>query len=208
MIRTGLMKLWMWAIIPIALTLVFFATVDLKTGNSWVSFVFVWLAYLTVSVSCLSYYRGQHAILNYTLFISAIGYFFIEIIVAIVFLYFYTDTPKWAFAAQLLLYVVYVLLFGFVYITNHKTNHQIQELKDNISLIDQWKTKVAIMQLRSPSDKTKELYDILKATPVKSNSAVKDIDEEITKMIEKEMNSELIIKKLKERNLLLRATVE
>ena len=201
------MKLLMWAIIPIALTLVFFATVDFKTGGSWVSFVFVWLAYLTVSVSCFSYFRGQYAILNYTLFFSAIGYFFIEIIVAVVFLYFYTDIPQWAFALQLLLYVAFVLLFGFVYITNHKTNHQIQELKDDMNLVNQWKAKAALMHLRNPSDKTKELFDILKVTPVKSNSSVKDIDEEITKMIEKEMNSELIIKRLIERNLLLRGTV-
>lgn len=204
MIRTSLMKMLMWAIVPIAFTIIFIVTVDYKEGGAWISFVFVWLAYLTASASCLSKIGSQHAILNYTLTLCAVGYFFIELIAAVAFLYIYTYIPQWAFAIQLLLFVAFVLLFGFVYITNHQTNRQIQELKDEMNLVNQWKAKVALMLLNNPSNKTKELLDILKATPVRSNSAVTAIDDEISSMIDNEMNTELIIQKIKERNLLIK----
>lgn len=204
MIRTGLMKIIMWAIVPIVFTIIFFVTVDYKEGGPWISLVFVWLAYLTASATCLSNIGSQHAILNYTLTLCAIGYFLIELIAAVDFLYIYTDIPQWAFTTQLLLFVAFVLLFGFVYITNHKTSRQIQELKNDINLVNQWKAKVALMQLNNPSDKTKELLDILNTTPVKSNSAVAAIDDEISSLIESELNTEFIIQKIKERNLLLK----
>lgn len=198
------MKMLMWAIVPIAFTIIFIVTVDYKEGGAWISLVFVWLAYLTASASCLSKIGSQHAILNYTLTLCAVGYFFIELIAAVAFLYIYTDIPQWAFAIQLLLFVAFVLLFGFVYITNHQTNRQIQELKDEMNLVNQWRAKVALMLLNNPSDKTKELLDILKATPAKSNSAVAAIDDEISSMIDNEMNAELLIQKIKERNLLIK----
>lgn len=204
MIRTGLMKILMWIIVPIAFTIIFIATVDYKEGGPWISLVFVWLAYLTASASCLSNIGSKHAILNYTLTLCAVSYFITELIAAVAFLYIYTDIPQWAFTTQLLLFVAFVLLFGFVYITNHKTSRQIQELKDEMNLVNQWETKVALMHLNDPSDKTKELLDTLKVTPVKSNSAVAAIDDEISSLIEKEMNAELIIQKIKERNLLLK----
>lgn len=204
MIRTGLMKMLMWAIVPVAFTIFFFVTVDYKEGGPWISLVFVWLAYLTASASCLSNIGSQQAILNYTLTLCAVGYFLAELIAAVAFLYIYTDILQWAFTTQLLLFVAFVLLFGFVYITNHKTNRQIQELKDETTLVNQWKAKVALMQLNNPSDKKKELLDILKVTPAKSNSAVAAIDDEISSLIENEMNTELIIQKIKERNLLLK----
>lgn len=204
MIRTGLMKMLMWVIVPIVFTIIFFVTVDYKEGGPWISLVFVWLAYLTASASCLSNMGRQYAILKYTLALCAVGYFLVELIAAVAFLYIYTDIPQWAFTTQLLLFVVFVVLFGFVYITNHKTSHQIQELKDEKNLVNLWKAKVALMQLNNPSDKTKELLDILKATPVKSNFSVAAIDDEISSLIENEMNTELIIQKIKERNLLLK----
>ena len=89
MIRTGLMKIVMWSIIPIAFTIIFFVTVDYKQSEPWISLVFVWLAYLTASVSCLSNIGNRHAILNYTLTLCAIGYILIELLAAIAFLYFY-----------------------------------------------------------------------------------------------------------------------
>lgn len=204
MIRTGLMRMLMWAIVPIAFTVIYIATVDYKEGTPWISLVFVWLAYLTASASCLSNIGSQHAILNYTLTLCAVGYFLVELIAAVAFLYIYTNIPQWAFTIQLLLFVVFVLLFGFVYITNHQTNRQIQELKNEMNLVNQWKAKVALMQLNNPSDKTKELLDILNTTPVKSNSAVAAIDDEISSLIESELNTEFIIQKIKERNLLLK----
>lgn len=204
MIRTGLMKILMWIIVPIAFTIIFIATVDYKEGGPWISLVFVWLAYLTASASCLSNIGSKHAILNYTLTLCAVSYFITELIAAVAFLYIYTDIPQWAFTTQLLLFVAFVLLFGFVYITNHKTSRQIQELKDEMNLVNQWETKVALMLLNNPSNKTKELLDILKATPVRSNSAVTAIDDEISSMIDNEMNTELIIQKIKERNLLIK----
>lgn len=205
MIRTGLMKIIMWAIVPIAFTVIFIVTVDYKEGAPWISLVFVWLAYLTASASCLSNIGSQHAILNYTLTLCAVSYFLIELIAAVTFLYIYTDIPQWAFTTQFLLFVAYVLLFGFVYISNHKTNHQIQELKDDINLVNQWKSKVTLMQLNNPSDKTKELLDILKATPVKSNSAVAAIDEEITNLLDDPSSTDFVIKKIKERNIVLKS---
>ena len=204
MIRTGLMKILMWIIVPIAFTIIFLVTVNYKEGAPWICILFVWLAYLTASASCLSNIGSQHAILNYALTLCAVGYFLIELIAAVIFLYVYNDIPQWAFATQLLLFVAFVLLFGFVFITNHKTNHQIQELKDEANLVNQWKAKVALMQLKNPSDKTQELLDILKATPVKSSSAVAAIDEEITSLIDNETNIQLIIQKIRKRNLLLK----
>ena len=206
MIRTGLIKIVMWSIIPIAFTIIFFVTVDYKQSEPWISLVFVWLAYLTASVSCLSNIGNRHAILNYTLTLCAIGYILIELLAAIAFLYFYTDIPRWAFTIQFLLLVVYILLFGIIYIFNYKTNRQMQDLKNDANLVNQWKAKVALMQLNNPSVKTKDLLAVLNTTPVKSNSVVKTIDEEITNLIDDPLSADDVIKKIKERTILLKTS--
>lgn len=121
MIRTGLMKILMWTIVPIAFTLLFFATIDYDNGGTWISFAFVWIAYLTASATCLSNWGKQLSVLNWTMYYCAVVYFVVELVAAVVFLYIYPDYPKWSFAVQLLLQVAFVLVFGFLYISNQKT---------------------------------------------------------------------------------------
>lgn len=205
MIRIGLMKIVMWSIIPIAFTIIFFVTIDYKQSEPWISLVFVWLAYLTASVSCLSNIGNRHAILNYTLTLCAIGYILIELLAAIAFLYFYTDIPRWAFTIQFLLLATYVLLFGFVYISNYKTEQQMREFHVNESRLKQWRAKIALIQSNNPSMDIRKLSDLLKITPTTSSPEVSSIDDEITTMIESEkLNISQIIKKLEERNIILK----
>ena len=87
MIRTGLMKIIMWAIVPIAFTLIFFATVDYDNSEAWISLAFVWIAYLTASATCLSNWGKQLSVLNWTMYYCAVVYFVAELIAAVVFLY-------------------------------------------------------------------------------------------------------------------------
>ena len=205
MIRTSLMKILMWAIIPIAFIIIFFVTVDYKQGEPWISLVFLMLAYLMVSASCASMMGRRHAILNYTITICAVVYYLIELIVAILFLYVYKDIPQWAFTIQLLFFVAFVLLFGIVYISNQKTNRQMEDFEREVNIVKQWKSRAAQMHLNNPSCKTKELLDVINATPVNSNSALMNIDEEITNLISDPSSIDAVIKKIKERNLLLKS---
>lgn len=205
MIRTALMKTLMWVIVPIAFTFIFYVTVDYKEGAHWISLIFVWLAYITASVSYALSIGNRYEILNYTLALCAIGYFIIEIIVAIAFLYIYTNIPQWSFTAQLLIFVAYILLWGYAYITNHKTNRQMQELKKDRNLVNQWKAKAVLMQLNSPSNKTKELLDLISITPVKSNKVVAALDKEISSLIKEPSSIDVVISKIRERNSLLKS---
>ena len=205
MIQTGLIKTLMWIIVPIAFTIFFFVTVDYKEGSHWISLIFVWLAYLTASASYILSIGNRYAILNYTLALCAIGYIIIEIIAAIAFVYIYTYLPQWAFTVQLLLFVAYILLFGYVYLTNHKTSRQMQELKNDNNLVNQWKAKAALMQLNNPSNKTKELLDLVNTTPVKSNLEVAALDKEISSLIKEPSSIDVVISKIKERNTLLKS---
>ena len=102
MIRVGLMKIIMWAIVPIAFTLIFFATADYDNGGAWISLAFAWIAYLTASATCLSNWGKQLSVLNWTIYYCAVVYFVVELVAAVVFLYIYPDYPKWSFAVQLL----------------------------------------------------------------------------------------------------------
>ena len=206
MIRTGLMKILMWAIIPIALTLVIFDTVDYEKSGLWISLVFIWLAYFTVSFTCLSKWGKQLTVLNWTLYLCAIGYFVTELVAVVLFLYVHSDYPQWSFAVQLLLFVAYILLFGLTYIANHKTSQQMQEFRVNESRVKQWRAKVALMLSNNPSKELKEISDLLSITPIMSTPDVSSLDEEISQMIDNCRNdTALIIKKIKERNLLLKA---
>lgn len=204
MIRTGLMKILMWTIVPIAFTLIFFTTIDYDNGGTWISLAFVWIAYLTASATCLSNWGKQLSVLNWTMYYCAVVYFVVELIAAVVFLYVYPDYPKWSFAVQLLLLVAFVLVFGFSYLSNLKTEEQSQEFIENDSRVKQWRAKVALMQMNNPSKDLEELTDLLCITPIISSPKVAFIDDEISSLIEKEMNTELIIQKIKERNLLLK----
>lgn len=206
MIRNGLMKIVMWAIIPIALTLVFFATVNYEKSGMWISLVFLWLAFFTVSATCLSKWGKQLSVLNWTLYLCAIGYFVTELIVAVLFLYAYSEYPQWSFAVQLLLFVAYVLLFGLTYIANHKTDQQLQEFRVNESRVRQWRAKVALMLSNNPSKELKEISDLLSITPIMSTPEVSSLDDEISAMIDSGIsNTTLIINKIKERNLILKS---
>lgn len=206
MIRNGLMKIVMWAIIPIALTLVFFATVNYEKSGMWISLVFLWLAFFTVSATCLSKWGKQLSVLNWTLYLCAVGYFVVELIVATYFLYVNVDYPQRSFSVQLLLFVAYILLFGLTYIANHKTSQQMQEFRVNDSRVKQWRTKVALIQSRNPSKEIKELSDLLSITPIMSTPEVSSLDDEISAMIDSSIsNTTLIINKINERNLILKS---
>ena len=62
------------------------------------------------------------------------------------------------------------------------------------------------MQLNNPSVKTKDLLAVLNTTPVKSNSVVRTIDEEITNLIDDPLSADDVIKKIKERTILLKTS--
>lgn len=205
MIRTGLMKIIMWVIVPIAFTLIFFATVDYDNSEAWISLAFVWIAYLTASATCLSNWGKQLSVLNWTMYYCAVVYFVAELIAAVVFLYVYYEYSKWSFVFQLLLLVAFVLVFGFSYISNQKTEEQMQEFIENDSRVKQWRAKVALMQLNNPSKDLEKLSDLLSITPIISTPEVASIDDEISSMIESGIpNIIQIINKLKERNLMLK----
>jgi len=195
------MKIIMWTIVTIAFTLIFFATVDYDNGGAWISLAFIWIAYFTVSATCLFNWGKQLSVLNWTMFYCAIVYFVVEIVAAVVFLYIYSDYPKWSFAVQLLLPVAFTLVFGFSYISNQKTKKQIQEFNQNDSRVKQWRAKVALLLSNTPSNELKELSDLLSITPIMSTPEVSSLDEEISEMIDSgSSNTALIIKKIKERN--------
>ena len=205
MIRTGLMKIIMWVIVPIAFTLIFFATVDYDNSEAWISLAFVWIAYLTASATCLSNWGKQLSVLNWTMYYCAVVYFVAELIAAVVFLYVYYEYSKWSFVFQLLLLVAFVLVFGFSYISNQKTEEQMQEFIENDSRVKQWRAKVALMQLNNPSKDLEKLSDLLSITPIISTPEVASIDDEISSMIESGIpNIIQIINKVKERNLMLK----
>ncbi len=205
MIRTGLMKLIMWTIVPIAFTLIFFATVDYDNGGAWISLAFVWMGYLIASVTSLFNWGRQLSVLNWTVYYCAVVYFVVEFVTAILFLYVYAEYPKWSFSVQLLLLVVFVLVFGFSYISNKKTEEQMQKFMENDSRVKQWRAKVTLMQTKNPSNELKELSDLLSITPIKSSSEVVYIDDEISVMMESSIpDITQIIYKLKERNSLLK----
>lgn len=206
MIRAGLMKIIMWAIVPIAFTLIFFATVDYDDGGTWISLASVWIAYLTASATCMSNWGKQLSVLNWTMYYCAVIYFVVELVAAVVFLYVYPDYPKWSFAVQLLLLVAFVLVFGFSYISNQKTEEQMHEFIENNSRVKQWRAKVALMQMNNPSKNLKELIDLLSITPVMSSPEVASIDDEISAMIESGTpNVTQIFNKINERNSILKA---
>ena len=195
----------MWAIVPIAFTLIFFATVDYDNSEAWISLAFVWIAYLTASATCLSNWGKQLSVLNWTMYYCAVVYFVAELIAAVVFLYVYYEYSKWSFVFQLLLLVAFVLVFGFSYISNQKTEEQMQEFIENDSRVKQWRAKVALMQSRNPSNELKELSDLISITPIISTPEVASIDDEISSMIESGIpNIIQIINKLKERNIILK----
>lgn len=129
MMKKELVKIWMWAIIPVALTLIFLVTVSAMDRNTWINVSFVWVAYLTASASCLSRWGKGLAILEWASYLCAVSYLGAELLVAVAFLYFYTDVPQWAFSVQLLLYVVYVLLCGLMYLFNRTTEEQMNDFK-------------------------------------------------------------------------------
>lgn len=205
MIRTGLMKILMWAIVPIAFTLIFFATVDYDNDGAWIDLAFVWIAYITASSTCLSNWGKQLSVLNWTMYYCAVVYFVVELVVAILFLYVYPECPKWSFAVQLLLLVVFVLVFGFSYISNQKTEEQMQEFIENDSRVKQWRAKVALMQSKNPSNELKELSDLLSITPIICSPEVTFIDDEISSMIESDTpDVTQIVNKIKERTIILK----
>lgn len=206
MIRTEIMKILMWAIPPIALTLVFFATVDYEKGGLWISLVFMWIAYLTASAACLPKWSKPLSVLNWSLYHCAVVYFVAEIIAAILFLFVYSDFPQWSFTVQLLLLVAFVLVFGFSYISNQKTEEQMLEFHVHDSRVKQWRTKVALMQSENPSLELKELSDLLSITPIMNTAEVAAIDDEISTLIELGISDTTkIIKKIKERNIKLKS---
>jgi len=140
------------------------------------------------------------------MYYCAAVYFVVELVAAVVFLYVYPGYPKWSFAVQLLLLVVFVLVFGFSYISNQKTEEQMHEFIENNSRVKQWRAKVALMQMNNPSKNLKELIDLLSITPVMSSPEVASIDDEISAMIESGTpNVTQIFNKINERNSILKA---
>jgi hypothetical protein len=80
-----------------------------------------------------------------------------------------------------------------------------QEFQVNESRVKQWRAKIALMQSNNPSKELKELLDLVSITPIMSIPAVSTLDDEISTMIENQIQDvTVIINKIKERNILLK----
>ena len=205
MIRTWLLKIIMWAIVPISLTFIFFfVTNDSNRSEAWVNLLFVWLAFFSASGACISSVK-KLAVLDWTVYISAVGYFVIEMLLAFVFLCIYTDVPQWAFATQMLLFIAFVLLYCLLFISNQKTKEQIESQQSEINIIKQWKMKVNLAKEHNPSEELLQLLALLNVSPSKSIDEVKKIEAEISLLMENLPNElDKIVKKIKERNIILK----
>lgn len=185
-------------IIRIMLTLVFLITFNglffLLSGTEnpdsvWISYAFVHLAYFTILFIPIYKTKGEASYyLASSLYVQAIGYFLLELIIGIIFIIWRLEGITWPLIIQAILWLVYmVLILGFAW-ANQSTAKSLQKRQQDINQYQSNRMNLKRLMSWAENPEVKRIlvdsYDMLDISSSRQTLETESLDTEIAQTIE------------------------
>jgi len=191
MIRKSIFWTLLDSIFLFAFNLSFFIITGLThTISVWISYAFIHISYIMLLLTPVFTHKNKAKfILGMSVSLISYIYFMIDFVCGIIFIIFLSDKFIIPLIVNIVLLALYLLLLMSVVITNERTDYNLKIHDIEIEYVKTASSKLnnllSIVEDKNLSKKVEKAYDIISASPVHSNSSVKEIENEILITIDK-----------------------
>ncbi|MCD7865213.1 MAG: hypothetical protein LUG54_04220 [Clostridiales bacterium] len=155
----------------------------------WVSYIFIHVAYvLMIVIPFLNPQGRDRVIFGLTSGVISAIYFLIEFVVGIAFIWLALLNVKVVFIIQLIILAIYLIILITNMLANEATAESVDRQQQEIQYIKEAaasiKSVMEDIEDKAVYKKVEKAYDLIKASPSKSNSRVADIEHSVMNEIE------------------------
>lgn len=153
----------------------------------WISYGFIMLSYLMVILTQFMIRPSKSAVLGLSIYSISTTYFILEFVVGLIFVFMKSESWKVPLAVQLVLFGIYLISLISNIKANENTINNMERQAEEVSYIKNASSKVKLLVGKlddKRANKTVEhVYDILHASPTRSNSNVFGLENSILGLI-------------------------
>ena len=144
----------------------------------WLSYAFITLSYLLVCATPFLVRKStSNAIFGLSIYAISSGYFFVEFLIGLIFIFIRGESYKAALVIQIIIAGVYAVALLWNMIANEKTADAETAKEAEVEYIKSAASKVKLLMDKLEDQKAnkeiEKLYDALHASPTKPDAAVK-----------------------------------
>ena len=179
----------LWMILYLVFLIFFNITFYMLGGTEhpmpvWISYIFIHVAYLLLVVTPFLVRKGsQQALFGRVLSSISAGYFMVEFVVGLIFILFVKDSVKITLLVQLLIMAVYVIILVTNMLANEYTADSVERHEAELKYVKESAASIqsilAMVKDKSTVKQIEKAYDIVSASPAKSNRNVADIEYQV-----------------------------
>ncbi len=158
-------------------------------ASVWLSYAFIHFAYLMVILTPVLVRNSSSAsVFGFALGSISSTYFFIELVTGVIFIVAKPETMKIPFIVQIIIFGIYAVMLLSHMIANENTADSIERHEVELRFVKESSSKLKFLMDNTDDASLKKsiekAYDVVHASQVKSNIAVRSIELEAMKLIE------------------------
>lgn len=179
----------LWMILYLVFLIIFNIAFYMLGGTEhpmpvWISYIFIHVAYLLLVVTPFLVRKGsQQALFGRVLTSISAGYFMVEFVVGLIFILFVKNSVKITLLVQLLIMAVYVIFLVVNMLANEYTADSVERHEAELKYVKESAASIqsilAMVKDKSTVKQIEKAYDIVSASPAKSNRNVADIEYQV-----------------------------
>jgi signal transduction histidine kinase len=153
----------------------------------WISFGFVLLAYVMLLLTRFMITTDRQTVLGLSVYAVSTVYFIAELLLGLVFILMKLEKYKGPLAVQLVVFGLYLAVLISTIMANRNTANNMDRQREEVEYIKVAASRVKVLLGRlsdRKADKAVEhIYDIIHASPTRSNPSAYGLENEIMKLI-------------------------
>ncbi len=182
-------KTILWALLDLVFLAVFNTVFFMLGGfehpaSVWLSYGFIHFAYLMILATPFLIRKGSNAALfGFSIYSISSVYFFVEFIAGLVFIFMRNESIKAALVTQVIIAGIYAIILLSNLIANEHTGDAVDRKEEEVAYIktasSRIKALVGKIEDKKASKAVEKAYDVLHASPTKSNASLKSLETQI-----------------------------
>ena len=186
-------KMILWIILGLIFLLVF-NTIFFSLGGTehpvsvWISYVFIHLSYLLLfATPILTRKSSRSDIFGISIASISSVYFFAAFVLGIVFIILQQESYKVTLVAQVILTGAYAIILTLILLANEYTASSLEQQEANLQYVKEGSARLKRLEKRATDKAVKkklgQAYDLIHASPAKSDESVQHMEAEIFSFI-------------------------
>lgn len=183
----------LWIILDLVFLLVFNTVFFVASGfehpaSVWISYGFIHFAYLMIlATPVLTKSSSSSSVFGFSIYSISSGYFFIEFIVGLVFIFIKSESFKAALIVQIIIAGIYAALLITHLLANESTADSVERHENEVAFIKTVSSRVKSLNNCVSDKKAKKeierAYDAIHSSPTKSIDSVRSIETQIQNLV-------------------------